>query len=156
MTAEIHLIHRDLKTELKSHGAPVSHDDVDWLEGLRMPKADEVLFGGPAGGSMASTTNEIGSTLTIEDLRRAKRMLLDNDEHEAPRVSEWATSDMGRVKRAIMADQTMTPMAKEELKLSPSMAFAGIPIVLDEALPSDILVEMRDQHGNSLGRVMAL
>jgi hypothetical protein len=54
-----------------------------------------------------------------------------------------------------MADQTMVPMSDEELKKTHSMAFYGMPIVYDPALPPDVLVEVRDQHGNNLGRVMA-
>ena len=156
MSADIHLIHRDLKKELKSHSSPSFNKLMNTgLVERHMKKADEALFGGALSGSMTETSNEVGPAaegLTVASIMRAKAWL---DADSGPRLVEWATSDTERVKRAIMADQTMTMKSRADLRKSLSMAFYGVPIVLDEEVPADVLVEMRDQHGNCLGRVTA-
>lgn len=116
-------------------------------------KADETLFGGPAGGSMAETSNEVGTTLTAEDLLRAKQMLMDN--RSQAQATEWASPDTHRLMKLIDSQVSLKPMSEEDLKKSLMDQFYGLPIVLDKTMSPDILVEMRDQRGNSLGRVMA-
>ena len=116
------------------------------------PKMGEELFGGPPGGSMAETTNEVGSAvegLTVDVLRRMTKVLGLN----LPRPTELATSDIERLKRVITEGQTLVPMTGDELKTLHSMKFYGLPVIYDEDLPRDILVEVRDQHGNSLGQI---
>lgn len=159
MTAEIHLIHRDFKKDLKSYGSGRLPSFA--VGSLYPPINDEVMFGGRPGGDMAETTNEVGPVsegLTVEDLLRAKEMLSANDGYGASRPVEWATPDKQRFLDLIMKDTSveyLKSVSKEDLRPYFSMAFAGCPLVLDEALPADVLVEIRDQHGNSLGRIMA-
>lgn len=153
MTAEIHLIHRDFKKELKSYGSGRLPSFA--VGSLYPPHNDEVLFGGPPGGSMTETTNEVGLTadgLTVEKLMRAKAMLSAN---EPQHLVEWATPDMARFKWALVKDGRTRPRTQADLSEIVSEAFMGIPIVLDEDLPADVFCEARDQHGNSLGRIMA-
>ena len=105
----------------------------------------------PDAESSTLDLSPISKGLTVDALIEMKHKMMDS----RPRAIEWATSDMERVICAIMADQTMVPISDEEMKTIGSPSFYGIPIILDESLPPDVLVEMRDQHGNSLGRVKA-
>lgn len=129
-------------------------DEINQLR-ARVAEFEGVLFGGPAGGSMADTTNEVGPAaegLTLETLMEAKAWL---DAGSPLRLAEWATPDLMRLKTAWMQSAGRYRMSDSDLKAVHTMKFYGAPVIVDEKLPADVFIEMRDQHGNCLGRVMA-
>ncbi len=68
---------------------------------------------------------------------------------QKPRLTTWATPDFKRLKYMLSQHFNIT----QHMKHLAIIDIIGIPVIEDLSVPDDVMVQARDQYGDSMGEV---